>query len=128
MLASPQASIKSTTVFTVIGYLDGCKAIDTITIHVIDLGDAIYVPNTFTPNGDGQNDLFGAVHYGNIDSYSMSIYNRWGQLVFESNTINDWWDGSYKNQIQQGGLYVYYVRVEMNNHPVLKTGQVQLMR
>lgn len=66
----------------------------------------IYVPNAFTPNGDGLNDTFGGVGEG-ITDYTMQIFDRWGNLLFESNNINNQWDGTYKNEVVPAGVYVF---------------------
>ena len=57
------------------------------------------VPNAFTPNGDNVNDLFQGIAY-NLNSYHMVIYNRWGQLVYETNTADYYagWDGKYQGE------------------------------
>jgi gliding motility-associated-like protein len=67
----------------------------------------IWIPNSFTPNGDGLNDKF---EYGNADNYEIktTIYNRWGQLIFESENM-DFWDGKYKNKSVPLGVYTYRI-------------------
>ena len=62
----------------------------------------LYVPNAFTPNSDGTNDTFGAKGDGIIE-FNIQIFNRWGELVFESNDINKVWDGIYKGNRRFGG-------------------------
>lgn len=69
---------------------------------------ALYIPNAFTPNGDGLNDTFGGVGEG-ITDYNIQIFDRWGNLLFESNDINKQWDGSYKNELSPSGVYVFKV-------------------
>jgi gliding motility-associated-like protein len=70
---------------------NGCTGVDST---FVDLYFPIYVPNTFTPDNDGRNDVFLA--YGdNIRGFHMEIYDRWGQLVFESDDINKPWTGAY---------------------------------
>ena len=68
----------------------------------------LYIPNAFTPNGDGINDFFGAVGEG-IDSYRLRIFNRWGVLVFETTNLNHQWDGYYNGQLAPIGAYTYEV-------------------
>lgn len=69
---------------------------------------SIYIPNSFTPNGDGLNDTFGA--YGEaIREFKMQVYNRWGQMIFESNNVNQQWDGTHLGQKVPQGSYVYKV-------------------
>lgn len=66
----------------------------------------IYIPNAFTPNGDGMNDTFGANGEGIVE-YTLQIFNRWGELIFESNDIKVQWDGVYQNEIAPIDVYVY---------------------
>lgn len=68
----------------------------------------LYMPNAFTPNGDGLNDAFGGIGEG-ITEYNMQIFNRWGELIFESNDINNQWDGNYHNVMSPMGVYVYKI-------------------
>lgn len=65
-----------------------------------------FVPNTFTPDGDGVNDLFGPDGY-NIASVEMSIFNRWGELIFTGKDATAFWDGSVNGQPVQDGVYVW---------------------
>ena len=68
----------------------------------------LYVPNAFTPNDDGLNDSFGALGYG-VKDYHLIIYNRWGELIFESLKQSNQWDGSYLGQKAPVGTYVYSI-------------------
>ena len=68
----------------------------------------IYVPNSFTPNDDGLNDSFGGLGHG-VKDYHLIIYNRWGELIFESDSINKQWDGKYHGESAPIGSYVYNV-------------------
>lgn len=90
---------------------DGC--IDTISgIVRVEDNFAFYVPNAFTPNGDGVNDTFRGFGVA-LRSYTMSIYNRWGELVFRTNDYNQPWDGTIKDVVQND-VYVY--RIEIVDH------------
>jgi len=77
-----------------------------------------YVPNAFTPNGDGINDFF--MPFGlnaDTDYYKMTIYNRWGQVVFQTNNINSAWDGTTpgrKKVIEKTDVYTYVIEVRDN--------------
>ena len=83
----------------------GCK--DSISNKVIIKPEfELFIPNAFTPDGDNINDSFLCKGYG-IDSFSISILNRWGQIVFSSNDINTQWDG--ENAIN--GVYAYRIEV-----------------
>ena len=78
----------------------------------------IFAPNSFTPNGDGKNEEFKVVGFG-LSQFEMYIYNRWGELIFESFDINKGWDGTYKDEEVQTGGYPYIIYY-MNNLSVGK--------
>ena len=69
------------------------------------------MPNAFTPNGDGVDDEFGPVKFSFLTIKAFRIYNRWGQLMHNSNT---YWDGKFDGKEQPAGAYVYYIEVQ---HP-----------
>lgn len=75
----------------------------------------IYVPNGFSPNNDGLNDVFKAYFGENITVFSLQVYNRWGEKVFESNDINKGWNGKYKGMIQDSNLYIWLIRYRSVN-------------
>jgi gliding motility-associated-like protein len=69
---------------------------------------SIYIPNSFTPNGDGLNDTFGV--YGEaIKDFRIQVFNRWGQLIFESSDVTQRWNGVFDGQQVPQGSYVYRV-------------------
>ena len=87
----------------------------------------LYVPNAFTPNGDGTNDTFGAKGDGIIE-FNIQIFNRWGELVFESNDINKQWDGIYKGEKAETGAYAYSITaVGEKTNQINKSGSVTLI-
>src|SRR5436190_15409756 len=69
---------------------------------------SIYIPSAFTPNGDGMNDGFGVKGEG-IKKFRMLIYNRWGEVVFESTNPRQLWDGKFRGDPAEEGTYVYQV-------------------
>jgi gliding motility-associated-like protein len=76
--------------------------------------DSLYVPNTFTPNGDGNNDIF--YGYGtNVNTYRMRIFNQWGKIIFESLDVLKGWDGSSRGVDQPTGIYVYLIDVKYHS-------------
>lgn len=85
----------------------GCedKICDSVIIEEISLLD---IPNAFSPNGDGFNDEFLPLNYGMAD-YELAIYNRWGELVFNTSSTTNGWDGTYEGKVQEIGTYVYIV-------------------
>lgn len=109
----------------------GCTSSVTQQVTVEDLY-TMYLPNSFTPNGDGKNESFGASGSGiNEETFEMYIFNRWGNMVFSSNNINDWWNGRFKNQGDkvEDAVYVYVVKFkDFKNKPHKLMGHVSLIR
>jgi len=88
----------------------------------------IFVPNTFTPNGDGQNDIL-KVYGNNIQTLNMMVFSQWGEKVFETKDPNQGWDGTYKGKQQPVGVYVYVVQVTTADGKIFsKKGSVNLIR
>ena len=89
----------------------------------------IYLPNAFSPDGDGLNDTFKPVASAdNITSFKMQIYNRWGQLLFETSDIGSGWDGSYYGNKVMGGSFVYKIEYFIGSKNFVKTGTVVVVR
>lgn len=91
-------------------------------------GNNVFIPNTFTPNGDGKNDLFYV--YGNtVSKLKLRVYNQWGQFIYESLNIQNGWDGTYRGEMQPNGVYVYYVDIEFNDGTkAIRKGTITLLR
>ncbi len=88
----------------------------------------IYVPNSFTPNGDNINDLFQPVVLNVVES-NLMIFDRWGLLLYESNIVGASWDGTYKGILSQQDTYVWKISVKDTYNKVHKyTGHVNLLR
>lgn len=89
----------------------------------------IQVPNAFSPDGDGINDFFSAVSDG-VEEYTIEIFNRWGELVFHSDDINHFWDGTYKGKTSIQDAYVYIIKAKglEDNQPTVLKGTVSLIR
>ena len=96
------------------------------------LDPIIYIPNTFTPNGDAFNSAFKPViSYVQIESFSLEIFNRWEQLIFETNNYREGWDGSIMNtnKIAVDGLYIYQLKInDGNGVQHTKRGIVNLLK
>jgi gliding motility-associated-like protein len=91
-------------------------------------GDSIFVPNAFTPNGDGKNDIE-YVYGTSISSLNFYVYNQWGEMIFQTNSKSTGWDGTYKGTNQPVGVYVYYVEAVMNDGThLMKKGTITLLR
>lgn len=133
--AIPFADPKFTTTYNVrVEDIYGCSATQGITITVICNSTNYFVPNTFSPNGDGQNDVF-MPRGRNIDRVNrMQIFNRWGELVFEkknfmANDASAGWNGTYKGKPAAADVYVYLVEFVCDNASVVPfRGNVTLLR
>lgn len=112
--------------------IEGCESDTCKTISIKD-NFIFYAPNAFTPDGDEKNDLFGPIVHG-VDEYSyrMYIFNRWGELVYESYNENVKWDGTnlIDNKMSSPGVYVWKVELydSINNEPKSFIGNVNLVR
>lgn len=127
--ANPVASPTVTTTYVVIitNTDNGCKASDSVVVLVFPT-DYLFVPNAFTPNGDGQNDTFFPIAGDLVEVVDFKIYNRWGQLVFNDPTSA--WNGKFRGSDEPEGSYAYYVSYKnVNTSEVFrKQGNVTLMR
>ncbi|TSJ42460.1 PKD domain-containing protein [Fluviicola chungangensis] len=91
-----------------------------------------YVPNTFTPDGDEFNNVFSPVFTSGFDpyNYTLTIYNRWGETLFESNDTKFGWDGTYNGELCKSGIYTWTIRFKssQSDKKITKTGHVQLLK
>lgn len=95
--------------YRVIAYKTGQNEVYSVSNEVEVIPEmALYVPNTFTPNDDGLNDTFGIAGEA-ISEFRIQVFNRWGQLVFESKNANERWDGTYAGQKVPQGVYIYKI-------------------
>jgi gliding motility-associated-like protein len=132
---SPYANPKFTTKYKVaVTDSNGCAASRDITITVVCNDKNYFIPNTFSPNGDGQNDVF-YVRGLSIDRVqSLRIFNRWGQTVFErknfsANDISAGWNGTVNGKPADQDVYVYVVEIICENATVIPyRGNVALIR
>ena len=106
----------------------GCQGEGFITIRVYK-GPEIYVATAFTPNGDGKNDVFVPFPVGIKKLNYFRVYNRWGQLLYSTTTLNQGWDGRFGGMEQGSGAYVWMAEgVTMDNKLISKKGSVILIR
>nr|WP_295867138.1 PKD domain-containing protein [uncultured Chitinophaga sp.] len=124
----------STTYHVTVSNQWGCIAGDDIHIKTICNGGNIFIPNTFSPNGDGVNDVFYIRGRGMQTVRVFRLYNRWGQVMFERFGINGddpsfGWDGRYKGTLLNPDVYVYYAEIICDSgESIIMKGNVTLIR
>ncbi|HET9277484.1 MAG TPA: gliding motility-associated C-terminal domain-containing protein, partial [Flavitalea sp.] len=113
---------------------NGCRTSSDVTVRVVCTDKNYFVPNTFTPNSDGVNDIF-YPRGSSIDRIqSMRVFNRWGQLVFEkknftANSISDGWNGMFQGRPANMDTYVYVIEYLCENGEIVPVkGNVTLIR
>jgi len=113
----------------------GCFDSDSILVTVIDSSlldcgdDLVLMPNTFTPNGDGHNDKFYVRGNGVQEITIFRVFNRWGDMVFETKDITEGWDGSFSNKPVLPDVYIYYVEAicPLTNETVIFKGDITVL-
>ncbi len=122
---------ETTTYYLTISDPYGCIYRDTLKIVVLEVfcdERYIYVPNAFTPNGDGKNEVL-FVRSKMLSEFDFLIYDRWGEKVFETKDINKGWDGKFRNKLCDPGVFVYYLdAVCYNKIKYIKKGNITLIR
>lgn len=127
--ATPIVQIDETTTFYVTGTKGPCVFTDSITVFVYKNNETdVFIPNAFSPNGDGVNDCVKPKHQANFIRYYFAIYNRYGNKVFSTYNPNECWNGQYKYKDADVGVYFYYLQYETNCGAILKKGDITLMR
>src|SRR5690606_41877454 len=133
--SSPLASPTATTVYTItVTSAKGCRASDDVMVQVLCDESQVFIPNTFSPNGDGENDVFYPRVLGLQNIRSVRIYNRWGELVYERKGIqlNDaslGWDGSYKGNQLNPDVFMYIMEGQCEGGEMMNwKGDVSLIR
>ncbi|HUZ58391.1 MAG TPA: PKD domain-containing protein [Hanamia sp.] len=107
----------------------GCSSTDTINITVYKVKPDLYVPDAFTPNGDGLNDIFKPIPIGMKSLTFFRVYNRLGQLVYSTNVFNQGWDGTFKGTPQDPAVFVWMAQgVDYMGNIISKKGTVTLIR
>ena len=132
---NPVANPKQSTTYQLTAINEGgCINKDEVSVFVVCNNGNIFLPNTFSPNGNGTNDVFYPRGTGLYSIRSMRIFNRWGEPVFESsnfkaNDASRGWDGSFRGRPAPNDVYVYFVEVICENNSVLTySGNIALIR
>jgi gliding motility-associated-like protein len=128
--AQPVTIPNKTTDYSVNISENTCGLDTTINIKITVTKDApsAILPNAFTPNNDGKNDCFGIYHLGSVQVAQFTVYNRWGQIIFETKDPNKCWDGTFKGKPQDAGGYPYIIKATSNCGVIFRKGIVMLVR
>jgi len=105
--------------------MEGCPVYKTITVRVFY---ALAMPNSFTPNGDGRNDVFRIPPFVALELEEFSVFDRWGNKIFSTRHTGTGWDGTLKGQACAAGTYVYFIKGRTIRGAVLSKGTVLLVR
>ena len=130
---APDFPLNSTADSVAVGYsvqvidMGGCEMFSDGTFIIRP--SILEIPNVFTPNGDGTNDFFGPIFSGTIEVTSFSVYNRWGQEVYNNETPETGWDGMFKEKPAPADVYVYVVQyTDVTGEVITEKGDVTLLR
>ncbi|HEX5024112.1 MAG TPA: gliding motility-associated C-terminal domain-containing protein, partial [Agriterribacter sp.] len=105
---------------------DGC--LDTANVKTAVDNTDFFIPNAFTPNNDGKNDAF-KIYGSSVIGAEIKIYNQWGVMLYETKDNDQGWNGTYKNNPQPVGMYLYVVKVRLSNEDTfIKKGTIRLIR
>ncbi|PKP48924.1 MAG: hypothetical protein CVT95_03860, partial [Bacteroidetes bacterium HGW-Bacteroidetes-12] len=106
---------------------NGCTASDQVTVFV-EFENVIWVPNIFSPNGDGNNDIL-YVRGKGVAQLNFFVYDRWGEKVFETTNLDQGWDGKFRGKEMNKAVFVYYLEATfIDGSKVTKKGDVTLIR
>ncbi|AUD07222.1 T9SS type B sorting domain-containing protein [Spirosoma pollinicola] len=124
-VAGVDRTVSSSGVYKASVQNDCATVTDSVMIDYGACDCVLYAPNTFTPNGDGQNDIFLAYACGDITITSLLIFNRWGEVIFQAKTAPFEWDGYYHGERCDTGVYAWSIQYRLNQHGKVKSGQKQ---
>ncbi|GAB2533590.1 gliding motility-associated C-terminal domain-containing protein [Spirosoma aerophilum] len=124
-VASPRASPRETTAYQLTAVsAAGCPASFTTLVEVVE---PLFIPSAFSPNADGLNDAWVIPNISAFSQAEVSIYNRWGELVFFSKGYAQPWDGTYKQNVVQTGVYTYQIRAGHGSLVTTYRGQLTVI-
>lgn len=96
---------------------NNCSGKDTVTVYPKECMNGLYVPSAFSPNGDGRNDLFRPLLFGNVKYFQFAVYNRWGEIIFQSTDLQKGWNGKVKGILQETGVFVWTCTFQLEGDP-----------
>jgi len=124
-IASPT---ETTTYYVTVTNETGCAATDSVVVNVDWICADLFIPNVFSPNADGQNDLFYV--YGEcVKEVAISIYNQWGERVFEDTGASPYWDGTFRGKELNSDVFAYNAKIILvTGEEISKVGNVTLLK
>lgn len=109
--------------------INGCAGVDSIVVFEKQCMAGVFIPTAFTPNKDGKNDIFKPVVFGKMARFRLEIYNRWGQLIFQSSDPEKGWDGSTSGLLYDTGVFVWVCTYQLEGtNQKTEKGTVLLIR
>lgn len=125
----PVATPLETTNYTVtVTDANGCSQIGDVAV-VVKNGYEIFIPNAFSPNGDGRNDVWAPVDFGSVRDVDITVFDRWGGVVFRSASVANGWDGTYKGELVYSETFVYVVKgTFLNGFEFEEHGSIAVVR
>ncbi|HXH20360.1 MAG TPA: gliding motility-associated C-terminal domain-containing protein, partial [Chitinophagales bacterium] len=107
---------------------NGCVVTDEITV-VVKTEYEVFMPNVFSPNGDGNNDVYVPIDFGGVREGTMKIFNRWGSLVYKTDDFNAGWDGTFNGKELMPGVFIYHISgVFLDGNTFDATGSLTLVK
>lgn len=126
---NPIANPLQTTTYSVkVTNTYGCSTMDSVTVNVDTSCGAIFIPDAFSPNNDGQNDIL-YLRAKCIKNMDFKVYDRWGELVFEATEVSAGWDGKLNNKSLNCNMFVYYLNATLISGKIVsQKGKISLIR
>jgi gliding motility-associated-like protein len=124
--ATRELEVQKTGIYTLKIAKNACSAVDSCFVTIEDCDCPVFIPTSFTPNGDNLNDSFTLFTECDLDEISINIYNRWGEQIFKN---SDSWDGKYQGLTCPNGVYLWTISFkDKNNQTQYEKGTVYLVR
>lgn len=125
--ANTSASPLETTTYTIVASYNGCTGSDTVTVWVDIICGDLFIPTAFSPNNDGENDVLYV--YGNcIETIELTIFDRWGEKVFETTDPKQGWDGTFNGRVLNPAGFAYVLKATVKGEQISKKGNVTLVK
>jgi gliding motility-associated-like protein len=106
----------------------GCQDVQSLPVTEKAHIDEVFIPNSFSPNGDGLNDVLQVYGYV-VKEMQFQVFNQWGEKIHESRDLKRAWDGAHKGKLQPSGVYLYVCKLTLNDGSVVtRKGSINLVR